>query len=192
MKFFLPEEKVQNITQTCQESLAQGSLSIRQLSGKLNAASRAVLSAPIRLQQLEILSLRRSRSFNTLVTLDQRAAEKLIWWRNQLRSWNGKDVIPPPPNRDRCLNDRMRSSVPGSQNRRALVTSGERPSHQCARTVRHLQRMTRSSKNGECLGADMCLPDGGNTFSTSYEDSGTSVFRGESPYQLPTCQGLTM
>jgi len=70
------------------------------LLGKLNAASHAVLSAPVRyhqLQQLKIQSLRRSRSFNTLVTLDQRATEELLWWRDYLRTWNGKDIIPPTP-----------------------------------------------------------------------------------------------
>ena len=103
MKFSLPEGKIQDIAQVCQGILAQGRLSIRQLSrllGKLNAVSQAVLSAPIRyrqLQQLKIQSLKRSRSFDTLVTLDQRAVEELLWWKDQLRNWNGRDIVPPPP-----------------------------------------------------------------------------------------------
>jgi len=81
-KLFLPEEKVQNITQTC---LTQGRVSEQQLSqllGKFNSSSQAILSAPVRyhqLQQVKILSLRRSRSFNALVMLNQRATEKLLW-----------------------------------------------------------------------------------------------------------------
>ena len=69
MKLLLPEEKVQNIIHICQEALTQGRVSIRQLSqllGKLNAASQAIPSASVRyrqLQQLKILSLRRSRSY---------------------------------------------------------------------------------------------------------------------------------
>ena len=53
--------------------------------------------SPSMLQQLKIQSLKRSRSFDTLVTLDQRAVEELLWWKDQLRNWNGRDIVPPPP-----------------------------------------------------------------------------------------------
>ena len=56
MKFSLPEGKIQDIAQVCQGILAQGRLSIRQLSrllGKLNAVSQPVLSAPVRYRQLQ-------------------------------------------------------------------------------------------------------------------------------------------
>lgn len=103
MKFFLPKEKTQDIIKRCREALARGKLSIRQLSqllGKLHTASQAILSAPVRyrqLQQLKIWSFRRSRSFDTLVTLDQDVKEELLWWRDQLKTWNGKDIVPPNP-----------------------------------------------------------------------------------------------
>ena len=38
----------------------------------------------------------KSRSFDTLVTLEQRAVEELLWWKDQLRNWNGRDIVPPP------------------------------------------------------------------------------------------------
>ena len=103
MEFFLPEERVQGIAQTCQDLITRGRLSIRQLSqllGRMNAASQAILPAPVHyrhLQQLKIRSLRRLGSFYTLVTLDRLAQEELLWWRDQLRTWNGKDIVPPLP-----------------------------------------------------------------------------------------------
>jgi len=51
MKFFLPQEKILDITQTCQSLLTQKTVTIHQLSqllGKMTAAAPAVLSAPIR------------------------------------------------------------------------------------------------------------------------------------------------
>ena len=155
MKFFLLEEKVQDTVQICQEILIRDRLPIWQLSqllGKLNVAPQALLSAPLhyrQLQQLKIQSLRRSKSFNTLVTLDQRATEELL----------------------RC---RMGSSVPGSQDRRTMVPSGARPAHQYVRTDSSpvsstdickgwpQRTETHPSNNGQCLNTDICLPDGGN------------------------------
>ena len=96
--------KIRDITQRCWDALSQNQLSVQHLSqllGKFQAASLAVLSAPIRyrqLQQVKIQSFRRSRSFDTLVTLDQMAREELQWWRDQLVTCNGKDIVPPVPN----------------------------------------------------------------------------------------------
>lgn len=102
MKLFLPEGKMQEIAQLCQEVTRRQTVSIchiSQLLGKMVAASPAVLSAPLRyrhLQLVKIRSLGRYKSFNKLVTLDQKAIEELRWWQEQLACWNGKDIIPPP------------------------------------------------------------------------------------------------
>ena len=185
MKIFLPEEKVQNIMQTCQQALTRGTLSIRQLSqllGKLNVTSQAMLSAPVcyhQLQQLKIQSFRRSRSFDTLVTLDQRATEELIWWRDQLR--NGKDVIPPPPD---MLIETDASMIVWGAVCQGIRTGGpwshqERDCHinvlelsaatyvsstdACEGQPQHSK--THSSKKGQYLGTDVCRPDGGDALS---------------------------
>jgi len=67
----------------------------------MTAAAPAVLSAPVhyrQLQQLRIRSFRRFESFDTLVTLDQKAMEELHWWKDQLTVWNGKGITLQPPN----------------------------------------------------------------------------------------------
>jgi len=59
------------------------------------------------------------------VALDQRATEELLWWRDQLRTWNGKDII------QYLIIETDASLIgwgAGSQDRRTLVPSGERPS----------------------------------------------------------------
>ena len=48
------------------------------------------------LQQVKIRPFRRSRSFDTQVTLDQKAREELQWWRDQRETCNGKGIIIPP------------------------------------------------------------------------------------------------
>ena len=91
--------------------------------------------------------------------------------------WEGyHPSTPGHGNQDRCLNHRMGSSVPGSQDRRTMVPLGARPSHQCIRTdsspvssadickVWPQHTKTHPSKNGQCLSTDICLPDGRNSF----------------------------
>ena len=83
MKFFLPEEKLLGISQMCQSLLDRAKVSIwqrSQLSGRMAAASPAVLSAPLRYRQLQhfkIRSFRRFESFDALVTLDKGAIQDL-------------------------------------------------------------------------------------------------------------------
>ena len=59
------------------------------VAGKVECSisGHAVSYGLLYLQEFKIPSLRRSRSFsNTLVMLDQRATEELLWWRDQLRT----------------------------------------------------------------------------------------------------------
>ena len=103
MKLFLPEDKIQQITQMCQDFIAQQVVSLRNLSqllGKMCATTVAVLPDTLwyqNLQQLKIQSLRRSSSYNNLVTLEPSCIEELTWWSTQLHLWNGRDVRPQVP-----------------------------------------------------------------------------------------------
>ena len=139
-------------------------------------STAAVLSAPIcyrQLQQLKIQSLKRSRLFDTLVTLDQRAVEELLWWKDQLRNWNGRDIVPPPPDINRCLQHWLGSSVSRSQDRRTMVPAGASTAHKCSRVDSSLlgsedicERQPQGLdaypfENGQCLSPNLCQSDGG-------------------------------
>ena len=103
MKFLLTEEKVQQITNTCKGALTTESISAQQLSsivGKLVAARSAILPAPVYVRHLQfqlIQALRTAQSYRTQIILNKESQGELKWWIHNLQTWNGKDILPPPP-----------------------------------------------------------------------------------------------
>ena len=104
MKFLLTEEKVQQISNICKQALAAQKVSAQDLAsivGKLVAARSAILPAPIHVRQLQfqlIQTLRASRSYRTQITLSKESQQELQWWIYKLHEWNGRDILPTPPN----------------------------------------------------------------------------------------------
>ena len=103
MMISLPQKKVEDIANTCQAALLQGTLSVQDLSrliGQMSATMRAVLPAPLcyqNLQRIKNLSLSCSHSFEAMVTLDDSAKEELLWWVHQLATWNGRTILSETP-----------------------------------------------------------------------------------------------
>ena len=68
-----------------------------QIIGKLNAASQAVLPAPLFYRSLQG-DLQRglsnnNQSYNALLSLSPLAKEELSWWQEMLGRWNGKALL---------------------------------------------------------------------------------------------------
>ena len=103
MKLCLTEEKLQQTILSCRELLTRTSVTVQHLSsviGKLTATRLAVLPAPVytrQLQQQLIMALRATGSFKSCLTLDQASRDELHWWIHQLRRWNGRMIMTPPP-----------------------------------------------------------------------------------------------
>ena len=119
MKFFLPEEKIQGISQMCQNLLEQHKVTIWKLSQLLDRHHQ-LLSAALhyqqlqQLQQLKIKSFRRFKAFDTLVTLDQGAIQDLQWCKDHLTAGN-HPAIPGSGDRDRCLAFGLGCSLQGNE-----------------------------------------------------------------------------
>ena len=96
----LPGEKMKQIRKEAMQLLAKESVSARQLSqflGKLNAASQAMLVAPLfyrALQKdLQIALTQGAQNYEHLMILSRDAKEDLDWWQHHLTYWNGRTVI---------------------------------------------------------------------------------------------------
>ena len=60
----------------------------------------AVLPAPLCYRGLQALKNKvfaASRSFETMVSLNEEATMELWWWVGMLRAWNGRPILPPTP-----------------------------------------------------------------------------------------------
>ena len=85
MKLFLPQRKVEEIVKISQNTM-EGSLTIRDLTrllGKLNSTIQAILLAKLQirfLRQIQIQTLRKNMTYESVITLDQQAKEELSWW----------------------------------------------------------------------------------------------------------------
>lgn len=103
MSMSLPREKVAKISQACRAMLRQPSTTVRELSrmiGHLTATVQAILPAPLcyrQLQRLKNETFRTSHSYSTRVILEPGARQDLQWWKDHLNEWNGKAVLPQPP-----------------------------------------------------------------------------------------------
>ena len=48
------------------------------------------------MQRLQIQALKLSKCYDAKVNLDKNAKDELLWWRKNLKLYNGKSVIFPP------------------------------------------------------------------------------------------------
>ena len=96
----LPIEKIKQIRKEAGQLQRKGSLTARQLSqfiGKLNAASQAILVAPLfyrNLQgELKKALLLGDQSYEQALVLSPEAQEELSWRQNHIPRWNGRTVV---------------------------------------------------------------------------------------------------
>ena len=101
MTLSLSEEKIRRIKDHCL-SLHKGSevspLDLTKLIGTLSSIIQAVLPARLQfrfLQQQQVLSLKQTQSYLTLVKLTPITKDELLWWVNNLELCNSRLVIQP-------------------------------------------------------------------------------------------------
>ena len=98
-----PDDKVNHLVQACSKAIHQGKLSVQELSmliGRMTATMMAVLPAPLcykNLQRLKNQAFQHSQSFGTVVQLDQCVKDELEWWMWELKTWTGRQILPPLP-----------------------------------------------------------------------------------------------
>ena len=99
----LPSEKLSQIRKEAGLLHRKTVVSARQLSqflGKLNAASQALLVAPLFFRalqgDLQKALLQGDQNYNQTLSLSKEALEELGWWQYQLANWNGRTVIQTP------------------------------------------------------------------------------------------------
>ena len=104
MKLFLPTEKVEKIREECRELQSMKLTSVRKLAkiiGKMTAAVKAILPAPLQyrhLQRLKSVGLQQNhQSYETVVTLNAECLEELKWWVDHIDVWNGKSCLKASP-----------------------------------------------------------------------------------------------
>ena len=96
----LPGEKLHHIRMEVRQRLQRSQVTARQLAqliGKLHAASRAALPAPLFYWSLQgdlhrVLNLT-NQKYDALVSLSAQALEELTWWQEKLSQWNGKALL---------------------------------------------------------------------------------------------------
>ena len=99
----LPGEKLRLIRKEAIELLQKERVSARHLSqfiGKLNAASQAILVAPLFYRALQG-DLQRAltqgcQNYNRQLALSPQAKEELGWWQTHLTHWNGRTTLRRP------------------------------------------------------------------------------------------------
>ena len=99
----LPSEKLSQIRKEAGLLHRKTVVSARQLSqflGKLNAASQALLVAPLFFRalqgDLQKALLQGDQNYNQTLSLSKEALEELGWWQYQPANWNGRTVIQTP------------------------------------------------------------------------------------------------
>ncbi|XP_065177287.1 uncharacterized protein LOC135807202 [Sycon ciliatum] len=104
MEMRVPPEKIRKLRQECTKLLLQPRVTVRTLAcllGRLTSLSPGLLTAPLRyrhLQELKILALRESQSYEATVQWTPDARLDLQWWKERLSDWNGKSLVRPPCN----------------------------------------------------------------------------------------------
>ena len=103
LQLALPREKLGQIRREAGLLCRKQLVTTRQLSqfvGKLNAATQALLVAPLfyrALQRdLQKALLQGDQNYNQPVLLSKEAPEELDWWQNHLTNWNGRTVSRTP------------------------------------------------------------------------------------------------
>ena len=101
MTLLLPAEKIGKIKDQCLRLYKASKatlLDLTKLIRTLSSTIQAVLPARLQfrfLQQQQIVSLKQSQSYLTLVKLTSMAKNELLWWVNNLELCNGRLVIQP-------------------------------------------------------------------------------------------------
>ena len=99
----LTDKKVLSLTKLCNQALLHREMSLRELSrllGKLVATSAAITPCMIQvrhLQQAQILGQKNLRSYESLITLDQKSCLELTWWVENLHLKTGKPIMTQAP-----------------------------------------------------------------------------------------------
>jgi len=99
----LPGEKIKQIRREASELIQKEWVSARHLSqfiGKLNAASQAILVAPLFYRALQG-DLQKGlaqgeQDYNHSLSLSPQAKEELCWWQKHLIHWNGRTTLRRP------------------------------------------------------------------------------------------------
>ena len=69
--------------------------------GKMTAAIRAILPAPLQFRHLQRLKTKAlhlsNQSYESLIKLDPQCKTELMWWAESIELWNGKSMIKPSP-----------------------------------------------------------------------------------------------
>ena len=101
MTLSFPAEKIGKIKDQCLRLYKTSKVTLLDLTkfiGTLSSTIHAVLPARLQfrfLQQQQIISLKQSQSYLTLVKLTPMAKSELLWWANNLELCNGRLVIQP-------------------------------------------------------------------------------------------------
>ena len=93
MSIKLPERKMLDIKNLCRVMLSNPRISFHQLAsliGKMHAASRAIIPAPLyyRDLQLQLIEGVNTQGWSGKITLNQESKENLNWWISQVQRWN--------------------------------------------------------------------------------------------------------
>jgi len=96
----LPGEKIHHLKMEVNQNLQRPQVTARQLAqliGKLQAASQAILTAPLFYRSLQgnlqKALIHSSQDYNTLLSLSPSAWEELTWWLERFAQWNGKALL---------------------------------------------------------------------------------------------------
>ena len=103
MTLSLTEEKVEGILQECKIIFSMKEITVlqsTQLVGFLSSAIQAVLPTQIQfryLQLQQVLALKGGMSYKKKIILNDQALEKLQWWIQNLKYFNGRYLIQAKP-----------------------------------------------------------------------------------------------
>ena len=101
MTISLPEEKIMKLRKEAGSILRKKEISLRTLASFIGLASStipAVLPAPLwyrNLQMLKIRQLHLEESYDSLVKLSPEEEIELTWWKEELQTWNGRQLLDP-------------------------------------------------------------------------------------------------
>ena len=104
MTMSLPMRKLKDLQNQYQKLLRKGQTSARQLAkiiGKMSAAVRAILPAPLQYRHLQRLKTQAlfqgHQSYESLIQITPECKAELQWWIESVPQWNGRSVIRPSP-----------------------------------------------------------------------------------------------
>ena len=99
MTLKVPGQKIRDVRREASKLVNKGTCTVRQLSsfiGKAIAMTAAVFPARLKVQHLladKIRALKSGSPWESSISLSQAATDELLWWRTNLRQWNGLSWI---------------------------------------------------------------------------------------------------